>query len=152
MSLPDFFFDRVTADIRQQMDGVVALAGQLARQRLTPDGEACAASIEEAAIGVSRMLGAAIDLKGIALRGVELELAPVRLRELMDEIEARWQPRAAAAGVTLLVAYDGDPDAAATMRETPVAASSMLATQAAPSGLRRCRASCPASARTPSIC
>jgi len=113
MSLPDFFFDRVTADIRQQMDGVVALAEQLARQRLTPDGEACIESIQEAAIGVSRMLGAAIDLKGVALKGLEPELEPVRLRELMDEIEARWQPRAAAAGVTLLVAYDGDPDAAA---------------------------------------
>jgi CheY-like chemotaxis protein len=37
----------------------------------------------------------------------------VRLREVMDEIEARWQPRAAAAGVTLLVGYDGDPDAIA---------------------------------------
>ena len=113
MSLPDFFFDRVTADIRQQMDGVVALVGQLARQRLTPDGEACIASIEETAAGVSRMLGAAIDLKGVALKGPELELEPVRLRELMDEIEARWQPRAAAVGITLLVAYNGDPDAAA---------------------------------------
>ena len=113
MSLPDFFFERVTADIRQQMDGVVALVGQLARQRLTPDGEACIASIEEAAAGVSRMLGAAIDLKGVALKGPELELEPVRLRELMDEIEARWQPRAAAVGITLLVAYNGDPDAAA---------------------------------------
>jgi hypothetical protein len=55
------------------------------------------------------MLSAALDLKDVALKGVSLELAPVRLREVMDEIEARWQPRAAAAGVTLLVAYDGDP-------------------------------------------
>ncbi|WP_293677908.1 response regulator [uncultured Phenylobacterium sp.] len=113
MSLPDFFFDRVTSDIRQQMDGVRALAGQLSRQRLTADGEACVDSIDAAAAGVSRMLEAAMDLKGIALKGVVLELEPVRLREVMDEIEARWQPRAAAAGVTLLVAYDGDPDAAA---------------------------------------
>src|SRR5436190_14767269 len=113
MSLPDFFFDRVTADIRQQMDGVRALAGQLARQRLTADGEACIASIDEAAAGVIRMLDAALDLKGVALKGLSLDLEPVRLREVMDEIEARWQPRAAAAGVTLLVAYDGDPDAAA---------------------------------------
>jgi len=113
MSLPDFFAERVTADIRQQMDGVVALAGQLSRQRLNPDGQACVASIEEAAAGVQRLLELALDLRGVTQKGLELQLEPVRLREVMDEIEARWQPRAAAAGVTLLVAYDGDPDAAA---------------------------------------
>jgi hypothetical protein len=37
------------------------------------------------------------------------------------------------------------------MRETPVAAASMLATQASPSAVSRWRASCPASALTPSI-
>jgi CheY-like chemotaxis protein len=31
----------------------------------------------------------------------------------MDEVQERWQPRAAATGVTLLVSFDGDPDAAA---------------------------------------
>jgi CheY-like chemotaxis protein len=113
MSLPDFFAERVTTDIRQQMDGVLALAGQLSRQRLNPDGQACVASIEEAATGITRLLELALDLRGITQKGLELQLEPVRLREVMDEIEARWQPRAAAAGITLLVAYDGDPDAAA---------------------------------------
>src|SRR4051812_40330854 len=105
MSLPDFFAESITAEIRQQMDGVVALAGQLARQRLAPDGQACIASIQEAATGVSRMLEAGMDLKGVATKGLTLDLEPVRLREVMDEIEARWQPRASATGVTLLVAY-----------------------------------------------
>jgi len=113
MSLPEFFFDRVTADIRQQMEGMLALTDQLARQRLTPDGEACVASVAEAANGVRRMLDAALDLKSVSVEGLRLELEPIRLRELMDEVEARWQPRAAAAGVTLLVSYDGDPEAAA---------------------------------------
>ena len=113
MSLPEFFADSVTADIRQQMDGVLALAGRLARQRLTADGEACVASIRDAAAGVSRTLDAATDLRTVSSSGMVLDLEPVRLREVMDEIEARWHPRAAAAGVTLLVAYDGDPEAAA---------------------------------------
>ena len=113
MSLPDFFFERVTADIRQQMDGVLALTEQLARQRLTADGEACVASVAEAADSVRRTLESALDLKAVALQGLTLELAPVRLRELMDEIHDRWHPKAAAAGVTLLVSYDGDPEAAA---------------------------------------
>jgi CheY-like chemotaxis protein len=113
MSLPEFFFDRVTADIRQQMDGMLAMTDQLTRQRLTPDGEACVASVAEAAQGVRRMLDLALDLKAVSLEGLSLDLEPIRLRELMDEIEARWQPRAGAAGITLLVSYDGDPEAAA---------------------------------------
>jgi CheY-like chemotaxis protein len=113
MSLPEFFFDRVTADIRQQMDGVLALTEQLGRQRLTADGEACVASVAEAAASVRRMLDAALDLRVVAQVGVELQPEPIRLRELMDEIHERWQPRAASAGVTLLVSYDGDPEAAA---------------------------------------
>lgn len=113
MSLPEFFFDRVTADIRQQMDGMLALTDQLGRQRLTADGEACVASVAEAADSVRRMLDTALDLKNVSVEGPALKVEPIRLRELMDEIEARWQPRAAAAGVTLLVSYDGDPEAAA---------------------------------------
>ena len=34
MSLPTFFFGRVSDDIRQQMDGILALTDQLSRQRL----------------------------------------------------------------------------------------------------------------------
>ncbi len=113
MSLPEFFLDRVSADIRQQMDGVLALTAQLARQRLTADGEACVNGVAEAAGAVTRILDAAHDLRSVSEQGFALDLGPVRLRELMDEIQDRWQPRAAQAGVTLLVSYDGDPEAAA---------------------------------------
>lgn len=113
MSLPDYFFNRVTTDVRQQMEGVIALTDQLMRQRLSADGEACVASVAEAAAGVTRLLDAARDLKGLEVIGPALHLEPVRLRELMDEIQEHWQRRAAEAGVTLLVSYDGDPEAAA---------------------------------------
>ena len=113
MSLPDFFFDRVTADVRQHMEGVRALAEQLMRQRLAPDGEACVASVSEAASAVTRLLDTAADLRGMARGELTLQLEPVRLHNLMDEIQGLWQARAAATGVTLLVSYDGDPEAAA---------------------------------------
>lgn len=113
MSLPAFFFDRVTADIRQQMDGVLALTEQLSRQRLTPDVQACVSGVEEAATGVRRMLTAALDLRSVATEGMTTDAAPVRLRELVDEVHSRWQPAAAMSGVTLLVSYDGDPDVCA---------------------------------------
>lgn len=113
MSLPQFFAERVTAEVRQQMEGVLALTEQLARQRLTPDGEACVAGVAEAAASVQRVIDSAMDLRAVAFDGLVLDAGPVRLRELMDDIQERWHPRAAAAGVTLLVSYDGDPEAAA---------------------------------------
>jgi CheY-like chemotaxis protein len=113
MSLPAFFFDRVTADIRQQMDGVLALTEQLSRQRLTPDVQACVSGVEEAAGGIRRMLDAALDLRAVAVDGLTTNPAPLRLRELVDEVHNRWQPAAAMSGVTLLVSYDGDPDVCA---------------------------------------
>ena len=113
MSLPEFLTERVAAEIRQQMDGVLALTKQLGRQRLTADGEACVASVAEAAASVSRIISAGVDLKSMVAGGVTLELEPVVLREVMDEVQERWQPRAASTGVTLLVSFDGDPGAAA---------------------------------------
>lgn len=113
MSLPDFLFERVTADIRQQMDGMLALVGQLNRTRLNPDAEACVASVGEAAEGVRRVLDGARDLQSIALEGVGLSLEPLPFRDLIDDLHERWHGRAAQAGVTLLVSYDGPPDAAA---------------------------------------
>jgi len=111
MSLPDFLFDRVTAEIRQQMAGILALADQLARQRLTPDAQACVSGVAEAADSVRRTLAAALDLRAMETDGLRLEPAPVRLHELMDEVQDHWRAAAAMAGVTLLVSYDGDPAA-----------------------------------------
>jgi CheY-like chemotaxis protein len=110
MSPSDFFFERVTDEIRQQMDGVLALTQRLARERLTPDAAACVAGVNEAAAGVARLLADSIELRNAAGKGLELDAQPHRLREVMDMVQARWQQRLAG-GVTLLVSYDGDPDA-----------------------------------------
>ena len=113
MSLPAFFFDRVTAEIDQQMDGILALTGQLERQRLTPDAQSCVSGVAEAALGVRRMLTSAIAVRKINTEGLVVTPEPLRLRELVDEVHSRWEPSAALSGVTLLVSYDGDPEACA---------------------------------------
>jgi CheY-like chemotaxis protein len=59
------------------------------------------------------MIDASIDLRSLVTEGLTLNPAPLRLRELVDEVHARWQPAAAMSGVVLLVSYDGDPDACA---------------------------------------
>lgn len=113
MSLPAFFFDRVITEVCQQMDGVMALSEQLSRQRLAPDAEACVSGVAELAASVRNLMGLARDLRTVTTEGLALEFEALRLRELVDDVHSRWQPQAQASGVTLLVSYDGDPEACA---------------------------------------
>jgi CheY-like chemotaxis protein len=115
MSLPDFFFERVTSEIHQQMEGVLALAERLSRQHLSADAQTCVAGVTEAAASVRQIISASMDLKTAAEHGLTFDPAPKRLRDLVDDVETRWRERAAEAGVTLLVSYDGDPEAAAVI-------------------------------------
>ncbi|MES2341032.1 MAG: response regulator [Pseudomonadota bacterium] len=120
MSLPDFFFERVTSEIHQQMEGVLALAERLARQPLSADAQTCVAGVAEAAACVRQILASSADLKDAATSGMAFEPAPKRLRDLADEIEARWGQKAAKSGVTLLVSYDGAPEMTALIDSTRV--------------------------------
>jgi CheY-like chemotaxis protein len=113
MSLPDFFFERVTSEIHQQMEGVLALTERLAKAQLSADARACVAGVAEAAASVRQILSYGGDLKDAAMGGMGFEPQPRRLHELADDIQARWQARAARGGVTLLVSYDGEPEALA---------------------------------------
>jgi len=113
MSLPEFFIERVASEIHQQMEGVLALTDRLARASLSPDARACVAGVAEAAASVRQILAIGSDLKNAALGGMGFAPEPMRLHDLADDIQERWQARAAAGGVTLLVAYDGDPEATA---------------------------------------
>ena len=115
MSLPDFFFERVTSEIHQQMEGVLALSERLSRQHLAPDAQTCVAGVSEAATSVLRIISASMDLKTASIEGLKFDPEPKRLRDLVDDLEARWRDRAAEAGVTLLVSYDGDPEATAVI-------------------------------------
>lgn len=113
MSSKEFFFERVTREIHQQMEGVLALAERLARQPLGPDAQACVAGVTEACLNVRGIVASSMDLMSASETGIELNLAPHRLRDLVDDLETRWGDRARASGVTLLVSYDGDPEASA---------------------------------------
>lgn len=111
MSLPEFFYERVTSEIHQQMEGVLALAERLARQPMGVDAQACVAGVAEAARAVRQILASAADLKTAATDGLSFDPHPKRAADVADEVQARWQDRATDSGVTLLVSYDGAPDA-----------------------------------------
>jgi CheY-like chemotaxis protein len=111
MSLSDFFFERVADELRQQMNGVHAMAERLGRERLTPDGAACVQGLNEAIDGVTRLLDSSIALRAAAVDGVQIKAETSQIRDIMDKVEARWKDRLAG-GVTLLVSYDGEQEAA----------------------------------------
>jgi CheY-like chemotaxis protein len=113
MSLPEFFFERVTSEIHQQMEGVLALAERLSRQHLGADAQACVAGINEAARAVRQILASSADLKDAAVDGLNFSPQAKRVAELADEAQTRWQERASDGGVTLFFSYDGDPEAVA---------------------------------------
>jgi CheY-like chemotaxis protein len=110
MSLPEFFYERVTSEIHQQMEGVLALAERLARQPMGADAQACVAGVAEAARAVRQILASSTDLKDAASAGLAFDPQARRAAELADNVQARWEERATDGGVTLLVSYDGDPD------------------------------------------
>lgn len=111
MSLPEFFYERITSEIHQQMEGVLALAERLARQPMGVDAQACVAGVAEAARTVRQILVSSSDLMTAATDGLTFEPQVKRAADLADEVQARWQDRATDSGVTLLVSYDGDPNA-----------------------------------------
>ncbi len=110
MSLPEFFFERVTSEIHQQMEGVLALAERLARQPMSEDAQACVAGVTAAARSVRQILASSSDLKDAAITGLTFSPEPKRVAELADEAQTRWQDKALEGGVTLFFSYDGDPE------------------------------------------
>jgi CheY-like chemotaxis protein len=104
------FLDLVSHEIRSPMNGVLAVAELLQRQPLSADSQAFVRTILESSQAALRALNDAIELSQAQSGEMTLSAAPVMLRELMDGIQDAWCARAARDGVTLLSAYDGEPD------------------------------------------
>jgi CheY-like chemotaxis protein len=105
--------ERMAHDIGHHLEGVLAFTERLEQSRLTPDASAYVRAIGDTSRDMSQVLGRAMDLRRAATGGLTLSPAPALLRDLSDAVEARWAPRAAEGGSTLLFSYDGDPEAAA---------------------------------------
>ncbi|MBN9320528.1 MAG: response regulator [Caulobacterales bacterium] len=103
---------RLSLDMAERLDGALAFAGRLERMRLGADGDACVEALRETLNEAREIVGRAIDLRRAQARTLTLNIVPVRLRDLIDAVSDRWRDRAAAAGVTLLLAYDGQPELA----------------------------------------
>jgi CheY-like chemotaxis protein len=113
MSLSLSLAYRLSLDMAERLDGALAFAGRLERMRLGADGDAVVKALTETLSEARDMVGHAIDLRRARAGSLEVIPGPVRLRDIVDQIEERWRARAARVGVTLLTAYDGPADLAA---------------------------------------
>ncbi len=107
------FLAVMSHEIRTPMNGVLAVAELLRRQPLNEDAKSYVQTIIDSSESLLRILADALDLSRAEAGELEISPTPGFLRELMDELQAVWTPRALQDNVRLMVSYDGDPDLAA---------------------------------------
>jgi signal transduction histidine kinase len=103
------FVEMVSHEVRGPLNGVLAVAELLQRQALSADSQAHVRTIIDSSLATLRALNDALELSRAETGELELEPRDAVLRDVMDEVQSVWHARAAQDGVTLLVAYDGDP-------------------------------------------
>ena len=108
---------RMCHEVLQRLDGVSDFTSRLLRQPLAPDAEACVRAIASSGEELNGLMRRAIDLHDAERGTLVFNPHPCRLQDVMDTLDQRWKARAASTGLTLLTAYDGDPDYAAELDE-----------------------------------
>jgi len=109
------FLAVLSHELRTPLNGVLAVAELLQRQPLGLDAQAYVQTIVDSSDTLLRTLADAVDLAKAEAGELHLNPQPILVREVMDEVQQLWTPRAAQDGVTLLVSFDGDPDLAAEL-------------------------------------
>ncbi len=108
---------RMSHEVLQRLDGVSDFTTRLLRQPLAPDAEACVRAIAATGEDLTGLMRRAVDLHDAEQGTLVFNPHPCRLQDVMDTLDQRWKARAASTGLTLLTAYDGDPDHAAQLDE-----------------------------------
>ncbi|MCF8503913.1 MAG: response regulator [Caulobacter sp.] len=108
---------RMSAEVLRHLDGVADFAGRLTRQNLPPDALACVRAITQTSEDLTSLMRRAVDLHEADLGVLTFHPHPVQLQTVMDTVDARWKQRAADSGLTLLTAFDGDPEDVADIDE-----------------------------------
>ena len=106
------FLSLISHELRTPMNGVLAVAELLRRQPIGPDAQAYVQTIVDSSETLLRTLEDAVDLSKAEAGELELRPQPVPARQVMDEVQALWAPRAAQDRVSLLVGYEGDTELA----------------------------------------
>jgi signal transduction histidine kinase/CheY-like chemotaxis protein len=109
------FLAVMSHELRTPMNGVLAVAELLRRQPLNDVARSHVRTIVDSSETLLRILEDALDLSRAEAGELEIERRPTRLRGLIDDVQALWEPRASQDQISLLTAYEGDTDLAAQM-------------------------------------
>ena len=104
------FLSLLSRELRTPMNGVAAVADLLRRQPIGPDAQAYVQTIMDSSETTLRILEDALDLARAEAGELTLDPQPVLLRQLMDDLDNVWGPRAVQDGVSLMIGYDGDTE------------------------------------------
>jgi len=104
------FLELISREMRTPLNGVLAVSELLQRQPLSIDSQAYVRTITESAQATLRALNDALELSQGDFKPLDMDPKPVVLRDLMDAVQSQWQGASPKGGVTLLVAYDGEPN------------------------------------------
>lgn len=107
------FLSLLSRELRTPMNGVAAVADLLRRQPLGQDAQAYVQTIMDSSETTLRILEDALDLARAEAGELTLDPKPVLLRQLMDDLQSVWGPRAVQDGVSLMIGYEGDTELAA---------------------------------------
>ena len=100
----------LTQALEAPLSAVSAMADLLARQPHPAPLDTYVEAIRQSARDGAKLLQQARDLAAADTGRYVLDPQPTVLRTFMDNIAAEWVDRAKAAGVTLMVSYDGDSE------------------------------------------
>lgn len=107
------FLSLLSRELRTPMNGVAAVADLLSRQPIGPDAQAYVQTIIDSSETTLRILEDALDLARAEVGELTIDPKPVLLRQMMDDLQATWAPRAAQDGVSLMIRFEGDTELAA---------------------------------------
>jgi signal transduction histidine kinase/ActR/RegA family two-component response regulator len=104
------FLAVMSHEIRTPLNGVLAIADIVARKLEQKDLAPYVATIQESGQTLLRLLTDALDLSRADAGRLELAEEGFQVAAILDDLAALWGARAEQKGLSLAVAYDGDPD------------------------------------------
>jgi CheY-like chemotaxis protein/signal transduction histidine kinase len=113
--------EELSVGIGRHLHSLIGFADRLGRQSLPVDARAWVRAIAETSAELRDLTVQARELHWAQSERLELTLAPCRLRDLADLIDAHWSGHSHADGPRVMISYDGDPGTAAVIDAERVA-------------------------------
>lgn len=104
------FLAIMSHEIRTPLNGVLAVAEILKRKSQQPDLSPFIDTILDSGSTLLRLLSDALDLSRAEAAGLQLDSAPMRLQDVVEELRGLWSSQAELKDLEFRVRYDGPDD------------------------------------------